>query len=116
MDVPEKERVERFFWMWTLKEAYTKALGLGLGFDFRRVEFDVVQKEVKVNGISPEGWRFTMFTVKDEEDLYEGVVAERTGDTTEVIDTSGKGDLGWLKIASAAQALQRAVESLPTLE
>ena len=33
------DRLERFFVLWALKEAYTKALGVGLGMDLRRVSF-----------------------------------------------------------------------------
>lgn len=114
--VTEDERIRRFFWMWTLKEAYTKALGMGLGFDFKKVEFDVARKQVKVDGIPPNGWRFIMFTICDGEDLYEGVVAERAGDTTEVVDaSSGQCGLEWLKVVGAANVLHRAVKDLPTL-
>jgi len=109
--IPEMERLQRFFWMWTLKEAYTKALGLGLGFDFRRVEFDVIDKIVRVDGKTPEGWRFSRFIVQDEEDLYQGVVAEWIGNIpTEVLDEIDKPE--WLKIYDAVSFTEKAMDSL----
>lgn len=36
--VPEEERFAEFLNIWTLKEAYTKYLGVGASLDFRRVE------------------------------------------------------------------------------
>ena len=97
--------------MWTLKEAYTKALGLGLGFDFRRVEFDVVNLIVRVDGQIPQGWRFSMFVIEDGEDLYQGVVAEHLGGTsTEVVNESMKPD--WLTIHDAVPFTEHAVIDL----
>jgi len=109
IEVPPSEQLRRFFWMWTLKEAYTKALGLGLGFDFRRVEFDVVNRIVRVDGQIPQGWRFSMFVIEDGEDLYQGVVAEQLGGTsTEVVNESMKPD--WLTIHDAAPFSEDAVD------
>jgi len=102
--------------MWTLKEAYTKALGLGLGFDFRRIEFDVTEKIVRVDGKVPQGWRFSMFTVEDGQDIYQGVAAQRLDETTtEVLDcTDEKPE--WLTIHNAIKFLEKAVDILKSDE
>lgn len=108
--VSEDELLKRFFWMWTLKEAYTKALGLGLGFDFSRIEFDVLNKVVKVDGQIPEGWRFNMFVIEDGEDPYQGIVAEYIGGVpTEVIEEGSK---DWLKVKEAVSFTENAVNVL----
>lgn len=39
--LPENRRHFDFFRYWTLKEAYTKALGLGFSAEFDRIEFDL---------------------------------------------------------------------------
>lgn len=97
--------------MWTLKEAYTKALGLGLGFDFRRVEFDVVNLIVRVDGQIPQGWHFSMFIIEGGEDFYQGVVAEYVGGTsTEVVNESMKPS--WLTIHDAVPFAQDALIDL----
>ncbi|KAH9482619.1 4'-phosphopantetheinyl transferase pptA [Psilocybe cubensis] len=111
--IPETEKLKRFFWMWTLKEAYTKALGIGLGFDFRRIEFDVVARRICVDGKEPEGWQFNMFNVQDGEDLYQCVVAEYVGDTkTEV--TYNVHNPEWFKVYGAVQFTEMAVGLLKT--
>ncbi|KJA24502.1 hypothetical protein HYPSUDRAFT_1074753 [Hypholoma sublateritium FD-334 SS-4] len=108
--VPEDELLRRFFWMWTLKEAYTKALGLGLGFDFSRVEFDVVNRVVRVDGVVPEGWAFRMFVIADGQDVYEGVVAEYVGGvpTTVVHEETN----GWLTVQDAVAFTENALDVL----
>lgn len=111
IEVPPSEKLRRFFWMWTLKEAYTKALGLGLGFDFRRVEFDVVNRIVRVDGQIPQGWHFNLFVIEDGEDLYQGVVAEQLGGTsTEVVNELMKPN--WLTIHDAVSFAEYAIVDL----
>ncbi|KAF7433277.1 copper chaperone of lysine biosynthesis protein [Pleurotus ostreatus] len=77
--IPQDEGLRRFFWIWTMKEAYTKALGSGLGFDFKRVEYTVPEEKLTVDGEEPRGWQFFKFNVLDKEDIYQGVVAQYTG-------------------------------------
>ena len=97
--------------MWTLKEAYTKALGLGLGFDFQRVEFDVVNLIVRVDGQIPQGWHFSMFVIEDGEDFYQGVVAEYVGGTsTNVVNELTIPD--WLTIHNAVPFTEQAIVEL----
>lgn len=77
---------ELLFKYWTLKEAYTKALGIGLGFDFKRVEYriDCADKgngSVLVDGTPLSGWAFQGFHFVDGSDRYSGMVAKATGDS-----------------------------------
>lgn len=109
--VPLEEGLRRFFWMWTLKEAYTKALGLGLGFDFARVEFDVKTRKVRIDGEMPVGWRFSMFVINVGEDLYEGVVAEYLGGSDNEVMTEFQ-EHGWLKRYDAASFVKKAIDEL----
>ncbi|EJD01084.1 uncharacterized protein FOMMEDRAFT_33388, partial [Fomitiporia mediterranea MF3/22] len=60
------DALQRLYLVWTLKEAYTKALGLGLGFDFKRIEVDVNALRVYVDGSAPTGWEFTAFTLESQ--------------------------------------------------
>jgi len=46
---PEDERGLLFFRVWTLKEAYAKALGVGISFPLNTVEFIIKDGKVKTN-------------------------------------------------------------------
>ncbi len=112
--VPEQEGIQRFFWIWTLKEAYTKALGLGLGFDFSRIEFDVVSDVVRVDGQEPHGWQFHKFQLTEDDGIYVGVVAELFGDSATVVvsETEPK---PWLQSFTAASFVDRTIKELGPL-
>lgn len=73
--------IRYIFLLWTLKEAYTKALGLGLGFDFKRIEYDIPHGRVSVDGRPADGWEFLVFVVHTQEgtDTYQGAVARWVG-------------------------------------
>jgi len=107
----EEQGLERFFWMWTAKEAYTKALGLGLGFDFRRVEFNPTLDILRVDGVVPNGWRFNKFTVVQGADLYQGVVAEFVGGEETVVVAESRPQ-EWLTVIDAAVFIQEAIQQL----
>jgi len=110
----EEKGLERFFWMWTAKEAYTKALGLGLGFDFRRVEFDPALDVFRVDGVVPKGWKLTKFKVVHGADVYQGVVAEFMGGDDACVVVSESHPHQWLTVLDASSFIETAIQQLNT--
>jgi len=101
-----------FFWMWTAKEAYTKALGLGLGFDFRRVEFDPALDVLRVDGFIPKGWKLSKFKVVHGAEVYQGVVAEFVGGDEDAVVISELHPHEWLTVLDATSFIESAIQQL----
>jgi len=78
-DVPENEALSRFYLIWTIKEAYTKAIGLGLGFDPSRIEYDMRTNTVAVDGVIATDWQFETSEVMLDEKPYRITVAQFVG-------------------------------------
>jgi 4'-phosphopantetheinyl transferase len=78
-DVPENEALSRFYLIWTIKEAYIKAIGLGLGFDPSRIEYDMPTNTVAVDGMVATDWRFKTSQVVVDEEPYRVTVAQFVG-------------------------------------
>ena len=113
-----REQLRRFYLIWTLKEAYTKALGLGMGFDFSRIEYDVPNDAVRIDGVVPRGWRFTRFELLnqiqgDRMEEYVGVVATfSAGEGEEECKVVAASSPKWLKVYDASQFMKMAIEEL----
>ena len=117
--VSSSEALYHFYLIWTLKEAYTKALGLGLGFDFKRIEYDKVKNRVKVDGIVLKGWTFDIFRVPDPQGReggagYIGVAAKYVGGKREAVvrRSPESSDLFSLSIMTVEDFMSRALREL----
>jgi 4'-phosphopantetheinyl transferase len=78
-DVPENVALDRFYLIWTIKEAYTKAIGLGLGFDPSRIEYDISVNTVAVDGVIASDWCFETSQVTVDGEAYRVTVAQFVG-------------------------------------
>ena len=65
----ENNRFTRFYVYWALKESYIKAIGLGLGFDLKDIEFRINCKSdsasntvssatAKIKGVERHDWKY----------------------------------------------------------
>ena len=78
--VPKDDTLGRIILLWTLKESYAKALGKGLGFDFKRLKYSFSSNEVFLDAKNLCGWKFTAFTVMiKQESSYQCMIAQRIG-------------------------------------
>jgi len=112
LSVPQDEGIYRFFWIWTMKEAYTKALGLGLGFDFRRIEYDLTTDILTIDGEVPKGWQLIKFDIEHDQAIYQGVAARYVGGDATVVLPRSSQSVDWMVKLDAASLVYRAIEEL----
>lgn len=102
--------MREFCFIWALKEAYTKSLGLGLGLDFRRVECDLTQKTFRIDGVLLKGWQFWTFLLPYNGNVYVGALSNFIGsDATATFETLPSDAL---RIIDATEFVQYAVSEL----
>ena len=100
--MPEDERTSEFLQLWTLKESYFKARGLGIATGLERTRFSIVGSEVRFEVDSDlddsEGWSFHL---GEAETGHAVAIASRPLDelSAQFVDPSGaptKGEVNWL--------------------
>ncbi|CEL58141.1 L-aminoadipate-semialdehyde dehydrogenase-phosphopantetheinyl transferase OS=Mus musculus GN=Aasdhppt PE=2 SV=1 [Rhizoctonia solani AG-1 IB] len=104
----EATRLLRLYRMWTVKEAYTKALGEGLGYDFARIEYDVLEGTVTVDGKPPSGWEIVSFLVRRIADTYVISTARRVGEEGTAmlhLEDAPKGLVEFIELDTLAECL-----------
>ena len=111
----ENEAIHRVFLMWTLKEAYIKALGLGMRMDLNQIEYDVIRDVVRIQGRRPIGWKFVRTEIERGDDRYAVVVVKYIGEQDYArgecyVERRPPGD--WLKVWDAADIFRRALVEL----
>lgn len=119
--------LRRLFILWTLKESYLKAIAqpLQLGIAWDRIECDIPNETIRVDGVKLGGWEFRLFKANiildrsgkgkpDKHESYQVTCAIHRGGTettfawnqgTEVLES-------WLRFITV-DALMEAVGSLP---
>lgn len=99
-----------------MKEAYTKALGLGLGFDFSRIDYNATQETLTIDGETPLGWQIIKFEIENEHDgkqeLYQGVSARFVGGDETIILSNDSKDGNCIVRYDAATFVTRAIDEL----
>jgi 4'-phosphopantetheinyl transferase superfamily len=91
----EKEATTVLFTLWTLKESYVKALGVGITFDLSRIEYDFVEHVLRVDGIPLRKWKVSSFRFNG---LYAEGMEEYVGALCYRVQ---EGDTGGLVVSGA---------------
>lgn len=114
-DVPENEALSRFYLIWTIKEAYIKAIGLGLGFDPSRIEYDMRANTVAVDGAVATDWRFETSHFTVDEEVYRVTVVQFVGGGNG-LGTVVSLDQGQVERTGASRFVRKALRQFKGLE
>ncbi len=103
----QSDGLRYLFLVWTLKEAYTKALGLGLGFDFQRIECRIrpqyegekttgcseTDVHLLIDGLELKDWDLQTCQLRMDEsggETYQVAIARYAGDKAGHPNTLGR--------------------------
>ncbi|MBN1646471.1 MAG: 4'-phosphopantetheinyl transferase superfamily protein [Spirochaetales bacterium] len=65
-----KEVKNRFFQIWTLKESYCKALGIGISISLNKISFNLLNNKPELDhGIDNNKWEFISLTLENDYQL-----------------------------------------------
>jgi 4'-phosphopantetheinyl transferase len=109
--LPPEKRHERFFHLWTLKEAYAKARGFGLSLSFPKITFDLDAPPPIMALLGPEltdeapRWSFTLMQPTSAHCL--AVACEADGGRRVRIDVRELVPLAWILAAPSNEPLRR---------
>jgi 4'-phosphopantetheinyl transferase len=110
--MPENVALDRFYLIWTIKEAYTKAIGLGLGFDPSRIEYDMSANTVAVDGEIASDWLFQTSQLTVHGEAYRVTVAQFGHGTGAVVPLSQ----GQIVCSGASCFVRKALRQLKGIE
>lgn len=95
-----------------MKEAYTKALGRGMGFAFGRIEYNLLTDSLTIDGEIPNGWQLVKFEITCDKDIYQGVAARFVGGEETVVQSRSSQSADWLVQYDAASIVSEIIEAL----
>lgn len=89
-----------------------------MGFDFSRIEYDVPNDVVRIDGKVPLGWEFIRFEL--ENTVKDGVIEEYVGVTARFVGEEAGSECkvraapspGWIRVLDAKKFLNTAIEEL----
>jgi len=105
----DERLIERAFIIWTIKEAFIKAIGEGMAFDLQQIDCRLDQGEVWINGVPSPEWEFRLCAVEitkaETKERYSVVSCESVGEGGGVIFEDGNS--GGLEVMMSNDLMRR---------